>query len=340
MNDPPEMVGEAGAQPVELRAHIPVLLTETLEFLAPRPGETALDATVGLGGHARAIAERLGSAGTLILNDADPANLAAGSALVAAAPSPPRIIEFRGNFADAPRRMVEAGWRADLVLADLGFSSNQVEAASRGLSFSREGPLDMRLDPSGPLTAAALVNTLSEQELGEIIRDHGEERRWRQVARKLVAERCVSPIETTTRLAAIVRSVVGPNRGESRIDPATRTFQALRIAVNDELGSLRSLLESVTRAAAALGREGGGGGSGGGERIWLRGGARIGIIAFHSLEDRLVKQAFGELVSRGLARRLGRWPIEASEAERVSNSRSRSAKMRLIQLRGQGGPRN
>lgn len=337
MNDPPEMAGEAGAQPVERRPHIPVLLAETLGFLAPRPGETALDATVGLGGHARAIAERLGTAGTLILNDADPANLAAGSALVAAVPSPPRIVEFRGNFADAPRRMVEAGLRADLALADLGFSSNQVEAASRGLSFSREGPLDMRLDPSGPLTAAALVNTLSEQELGEIIRDHGEERRWRQVARKLVAERGVSPIETTTRLAAIVRSVVGPNRGESRIDPATRTFQALRIAVNDELGSLRSLLESVTRAAAALGREGG---SGGGERIWLRGGARIGIIAFHSLEDRLVKQVFGELVSRGLARRLGRWPIEASEAERVSNPRSRSAKMRLIQLCGQGGPRN
>jgi len=319
-----------------------VLLEEALAFLAPRPGETALDCTVGLGGHAEALAKRLGPTGVLILNDADPSNLASGVARIARLPSPPRIVEFRGNFADSPRRTVDAALRADIVLADLGFASNQVEQPERGLSFAREGPLDMRLDPAAPLTAATLVNTLSEQELGEIIRDYGEERHWRSVARKLVAQRDLSPIETTTRLATIVRSVVGIHGGGNRIDPATRTFQALRIAVNDELGSLRSLLESISRSAAALERLTGGGADGnvcvpggGGGGGWLGRGARIGIIAFHSLEDRMVKQTFAQLVSRNLAEHLGKRPIESTQAERERNPRARSAKMRIIRVCGQ-----
>jgi 16S rRNA (cytosine1402-N4)-methyltransferase len=306
--------------------HLPVLLAETLELLAPQPGQTALDCTAGLGGHAEALALSVGPAGAIVLNDADPGNLASSVQRLEALAAPPRMVALQGNFADAPRRLAEARLKAHVALADLGFSSNQVESAERGLSFQREGPLDMRLDPGAPVTAAELVNSLSEQELAEVIRDFGEERQWRRVARKLVDERAASPIETTTRLASIVRSVVGGKGGPGRIDPATRTFQALRIAVNDELGSLRSLLESVGRAAAALA------GAGATDRLWLAPGARIGVISFHSLEDRLVKRAFGDLVSRGLAQSVTRKPVEATEQERDTNPRSRSAKLRVIRL--------
>ncbi len=303
-----------------------MLLEEVLALLAPQAGETALDCTAGLGGHAEALALAVGSGGMVLLNDADPGNLEASAVRLEALEAPPTVVRFHGNFADAPRRMAEKGLRADVALADLGFSSNQVENAERGLSFQREGPLDMRLDPGAPVTAAELVNTLSEVELGEVIRDFGEERQWRRVARKLVDERAASPIHTTTRLASIVRSVVGDRGGPGRIDPATRTFQALRIAVNDEIGSLRSLLESVSRVAAALG------GSGSKDRLWLRSGARVGVISFHSLEDRLVKRVFGELVSRGLAQAVTRKPVEATERESNVNPRSRSAKLRVIRV--------
>ena len=310
------------------RRHLPVLLAEVVELLAPRPGEVVLDCTAGLGGHAEALASQVGASGTVILNDADPGNLASSSQRLGALAAPPRVVALHGNFADAPRRLAEARLRADVALADLGFASNQVESAERGLSFQREGPLDMRLDPGAPVTAAELVNSLSEQELGEVIRDYGEERQWKRVARKLVDERASSPIETTTRLASVVRSVVGGRGGPGRIDPATRTFQALRIAVNDELGSLRSLLESVGRAATALA------GAGATDRVWLAPGARVGVISFHSLEDRLVKRAFGDLVSRGVAQAVTRKPVEATELERDTNPRSRSAKLRVIRLSG------
>ncbi|MEC9374447.1 MAG: 16S rRNA (cytosine(1402)-N(4))-methyltransferase RsmH, partial [Planctomycetota bacterium] len=211
-------------------AHIPVLLDQVLEVLAPGPGQTLLDCTVGLGGHAEAVASTIGPTGVAILNDADPANLAAAAERIGRLPSPPRVETLRGNFAQAPRRLVELGLAADMVLADLGFASPQMDDPSRGFSFRGDGPLDMRFDPEGPVTAATLVNALSERELGEILRDYGEERLWRQVARKLVAEREASPISTTSRFASIVRSVVGGRNGQSRIDPATRSFQALRIA--------------------------------------------------------------------------------------------------------------
>ncbi|MDX2115486.1 MAG: 16S rRNA (cytosine(1402)-N(4))-methyltransferase RsmH [Planctomycetota bacterium] len=313
--------------PAEQLGHVPVLAREVLELLAPAAGECALDATAGLGGHAAQIAARLGPTGTLILNDFDPANLDRAAAAVGALPDPPRVVRLRGNFAEAPRKLVEMGLAADVVLADLGFSSNQVDDAARGFSFMRDGPLDMRLDPSAPLTAAELVNTLPERELGEILRDLGEDPHWRRITQKIIAERARGPISTTSALAAIVRSAAGP-AGPSRINPATRAFQALRIAVNDELGNLRSLLESVSRAASILRT------ARSAAPAWLKLGARIGIIAFHSLEDRLVKNAFAELASRGEARLENRKPIEASEQEQRDNPRARSAKLRVVRFAG------
>jgi 16S rRNA (cytosine1402-N4)-methyltransferase len=301
--------------------HTPVLLKEVLESLAPATGETLLDCTAGLGGHAAAIAPRLAPGGRVILNDHDPRNLSiAGEAVRAAAPGV-EVVELRGNFAEAPRRLVGLGLAADMLLADLGFSSNQMEDPSRGLSFMRDGPLDMRLDPGAKVTAADLVNTLPEEELGEVIRDYGEERHWRRITQKIVAERARAPITTTARLAEAVRTGAGGKGDGSRIDPATRTFQALRIAVNDELGSLRSLLESAERAATVLTPGAG----------WLRAGARLVVISFHSLEDRMVKECFARLAGRGIASATKK-PVEAGPQELASNPRARSAKLRALRL--------
>ncbi len=325
------------------RGHIPVLPTESLGALALQPGDTALDCTAGLGGHAAAMAEAIGPSGTLILNDADPSNLARAEERVRAMSAVPTIVPLQGNFADAPRRMRELGLATDALLADLGFASTQIEDASRGMSFMRDGPLDMRFDPSSPTTAADLVNSLPEPEIVEMLRDYGEERDARRIARKIVEERTREPITTTSRLAAIVRAVSssrstsGTDRtsrtSPARIDPATRTFQALRIAVNDELGSLSLLLDSIGRAGAALA-------GGSNATSWLKPGARIAIIAFHSLEDRLVKRAFDQWIDRGWASALGPGagsrsrPIEATPSEVESNPRSRSARLRAIRLGG------
>jgi 16S rRNA (cytosine1402-N4)-methyltransferase len=242
------------------------------------------------------------------------------------------VIVMHGSFSEAPRRMVELGLVADMALADLGFASNQVQAPERGFSFSREGPLDMRLDRTSPITAAELVNTLPPRELAEIIRDYGEERFAGPIAEKIAAERRLEPIRTTARLAEIVRSVVGrpPRRhAGATIDPATRTFQALRIAVNDELGRLQVFLGALERAAALAAGEGSG--RGGGE-AWLKRGSRVAIIAFHSLEDRPVKQCCAGLAQRRLVEPLTKKPVEANDDEVSRNPRSRSAKLRAIRI--------
>jgi 16S rRNA (cytosine1402-N4)-methyltransferase len=215
------------------------------------------------------------------------------------------------------------GLAADVVLADLGFSSNQVESAERGFSFSRDGPLDMRLDPGAPVTAAELVNTLPERELAELIRDFGEERWAGKIAEKIVQERKREPITTTAQLAAVARLAIGHRDRSSGIDSATRTFQALRIAVNDEIGRLESLLESIDRAGAQVQA---------GAATWLSPGARVGIIAFHSLEDRPVKQGFGSMAEKGRVTLLNKKPIRASDEEVAKNPRSRSAKFRAVRL--------
>jgi len=304
-------------------SHTPVLLEETISLLAPARGETALDCTCGAGGHTTALAEAIGPEGTLVANDLDPASLAETRARLAALPAPPTVVELCGNFAAAPRLLADQGLTADVVLADLGFASGQMADPARGLSFSREGPLDMRLDPGGAVTASDLLKSLSEEELGEIIRDFGEERHWRRVARNLVEERQRAPITTTKRLAEVVRRAVGGRSGRDRIDPATRTFQALRIAVNDELGSLDGLLDAVRRGA---------GQAGSGRAGWLAPGARVAVISFHSLEDRRVKHAFSEMVSQGVASALARKPVGATEDEIYRNPRSRSARLRAVRI--------
>lgn len=303
-------------------SHVPVLPREVLECLAPRPGETYVDCTAGLGGHASLVAPIVGSAGRIVLNDVDDANLGKAAAIVrAAAPSgkSPEIVTIRGNFAELPRTLAERSITADMVLADLGFSSNQIDDPARGFSFRLDGPLDMRLDPSLRLSAADLVNAAPENELARILRDYGEERHAGLVARKLVRARRESPILTTARLAEVVRSVLTGRSGPTQIDPATRSFQALRIAVNDELGSLQALLAAITRAAGSPGS-------------WLSSGARVVIISFHSLEDRLVKRAFELLAEQGKAALLTRSPLMADDSEQHSNPRSRSAKLRALRI--------
>jgi 16S rRNA (cytosine1402-N4)-methyltransferase len=268
------------------------------------------------------VAARLGPTGTVVLFDLDPANLKAAAERLRAGENPPVVHTVHASFVQAPRRMAELGLRADLVLADLGFASSQMSDPSRGLSFMNDGPLDMRLDPTSPITAAELVNSLSEQELAQLLREFGEEPNAGRIARKLVQERGSTPIQTTAHLARIVRAAT-PARAYSGIDPATRSFQALRIAVNDEIGNLTGLLSAIGRAAAAARK---------GEPTWLAPSARIAIISFHSLEDRPVKHAFAALEEKGLATPLTRKPVQADEAELATNPRARSAKMRAVRL--------
>lgn len=313
----------------ETPRHVPVLVQECLAALAPAAGEVYADATAGLGGHGAEFGKLVGVTGTVVLNDVDPGNLEHAAAAVRTTGVQVRVMA--GNFADLPRRLTEAGVRVDMLLADLGFSSNQMDDGSRGFSFMRDGPLDMRLDPGLPVTAAELVNSLPERELVSLLREFGEEPAASRIARNIVHVRRTSPITTTGQFADVVRGAVGGGGrggGGGRIDPSTRSFQALRIAVNDELGALDALLAAVSRAAKEI--------AGGGSPGWIKPGARVGIITFHSLEDRRVKRAFGELVKEGWAKDVtgdGRGgAVEAGEAETDRNPRARSAKLRAVTL--------
>ncbi len=309
--------------------HIPVLMDEVLRTLDPQPGDTVLDCTVGLGGHAAAMAQRIGSTGTLLMLDVDAGNLGAARARVLALADPPNVLAVHSPFSAAARLVQEHGLVVDVLLADLGFSSNQIADSARGFSFQRDGPLDMRLDPTAPVSAAELVNTLPQRELEQIIRSFGEDPAGGRIAAGIVRARLAGPITTTAGLAAAVHAVVGKPGGRSPIDPATKTFQALRIAVNDELGHLEALLSAIRRGAEL-------------EKItWLRRGksagewgARIGIIAFHSLEDRPVKQVFGGLVAADRAEPIHKGALQAGEDELARNPRARSARLRAIRLHG------
>jgi len=314
------------------RSHAPVLPDEVFGLLAPRAGGVYVDGTAGLGGHAALASGVVGPGGVVVLNDLDPGNLVSAESRVrAVAGGASTVHAVRGGFDELPGRLVDLGVRADAVLLDLGFASPQVDDPERGLSFRLDGPLDMRLDPEGPVTAADLVRDLDERELADVIFRWGEERASRRIARKIVEARAAEPITSTGRLAELVRSAFsrsgarpGPRPGP-RIDHATRTFQALRIAVNDEIGRLERLLESIGVEAEAVA-------SGGGS--WLSPGCRVAVISFHSLEDRPVKQAFRGLVDRGLAAALTRKPLVAGDGEREANPRSRSAKLRGVMLAG------
>ncbi|MGH7243877.1 MAG: 16S rRNA (cytosine(1402)-N(4))-methyltransferase RsmH [Phycisphaerales bacterium] len=312
--------------------HTPVLPLEVAEVLALKPGETYADCTAGRGGHAALLATSTEPGGRIVLNDADASNLEAASAHVTQQHPGIAIHRFQGNFALLPRDMEGAGLQADAVLADFGFSSTQIEDASRGFSFMRAGPLDMRFDTSRGLSAADLVNTGSERELTRILREYGEEPGASRIASAIVQTRKTTPIQTTEALADLIRSVIGRRPG-SATDPATKSFQALRIAVNDEIGSIDALLAQIARAARVVGAVSGKGGGGvGSDRLWLRKGARIALLTFHSLEDRPAKAVFADICKQGLATDLARGGITASNEEIRANPRARSARLRAIRL--------
>lgn len=283
--------------------HVPVLPAEVLEALAPAPGQVVVDATVGAGGHARLIANRLGATGRLIGLDRDAAMLELAQPRLTGLP----VTLVQANF-DRLRDVLDELkiGVVDGVLADLGFSSDQMDTPERGFSFQQSGTLDMRLDPTEGEPASVLLRRLNERDLADLIYQFGEERFSRRIARKIVEVRKHAPLETTEQLAELVRRCVPwPKGRKPAIDPATRTFQALRIAVNDELGALDRLLEALPKC--------------------MRPGGRAVVISFHSLEDRRVKHAF---------RDKQRWqvltpkPLQASDAEVEQNPRSRSAKLR------------
>ena len=307
--------------------HIPVLPNEVVDLLDPQPGEVFVDCTAGLGGHAGLIAQRIGPTGTIVLNDLDQGNLDRAKSFVSSVlcpddPDSAKVHAICGNFADLPAKLKALGISADMILADLGFASTQVDDPERGLSFRFSGPLDMRMDQSTPITAEELVNTLPEADLADIIWRYGEEKSARRIASKLVEAREVEPIKTTDRLAEIVRSASRGPRGS--INPATKTFQALRIAVNDELGSLDALLRVMGIALRKQSQSGNGS-----DPSWIGSGARVAIIAFHSLEDRPVKQAFGEWKKSGWIKPITRGVVIGSDSEIRSNPRARSAKLRV-----------
>ncbi len=299
LTDTPEGVGRGGR-------HVPVLLQEAIDFLAVRRGGTYIDATVGLGGHSIEIAKRLGAPGHLIGLDKDPAALDEARARLTASGGEgwPEVSLLHTSFAEIGERFAAAF--ADGLLADLGVSSLQLDTPARGFSFQAEGPLDMRMNPHAGLTAEQVVNRMGERELADVIYEFGEERRSRRIARAIVRSR---PILTTVQLAAVISAAARPMKpAERRIHPATRTFQALRIFVNHELEDLQALLE----AAPTL----------------LKPGGRLVIISFHSLEDRMVKDALRQGTELGRYRLLTKKPVTATAQEMDRNPRSRSAKLR------------
>ena len=290
--------------------HVPVLLEEVLEYLNVRPGGVICDATLGLAGHSSEIAKRLGGRGKLIGFDRDPEAMEAAKV---------RLEEVRAELGEEmpevvlePRAFSEASsviepGSLDGLLADFGVSSLQLDEAHRGFSFRTDGPLDMRMDTRTGETAEQVVNQEDENELADLIYEFGEERRSRRIARAIVRAR---PITTTAELARIV-SAAAPSMKGDKIHPATRTFQALRIRVNNELGEIQSLLKS----AGSL----------------LKPGGRLVLISFHSLEDRLVKDAFREAGRAKVFEVLTKKPVVADEQEQMRNPRSRSAKMRAAE---------
>ncbi len=294
--------------------HVPVLLKLAIEFLAVRRGGTYIDATLGLGGHSWEIARRLGAKGHLIGVDKDPAALERAREWLTNPPAElasdwPKIELVHASFADVAEHVAPAS--ADGLLADLGVSSMQLENAARGFSFQADGPLDMRMNTHSGQTAEQAVNRFDERELADAIYEFGEERRSRRIARAIVRAR---PIHTTAQLAEVISAAARPmNQAERRIHPATKTFQALRILVNRELDDLRKLLSKG--AAPQV----------------LKSGGRLVVISFHSLEDRIVKDALRDWARDGVYRVLTKKPATADQQEIDRNPRSRSAKLRAAE---------
>jgi 16S rRNA (cytosine1402-N4)-methyltransferase len=307
--------------------HVPVLTAELVEHLDPRFGEHAIDATFGGGGHARAIASRVGESGSLLCIDRDPAARERFDDLAAELECEAEFLAE--NFADAIEELAAADRTFDIVYMDLGVSSFQLDAAERGFSYSYDAPLDMRMDTTGELDAATVVNDWPEARLAATLRELGEERHSRSIAREIVRRR---PLESTAELVDAVRAAVPPAYRFGRGHPAKRTFQAIRIAVNEELESLDRALPAAWRV--------------------LRAGGRLAAISFHSLEDRRVKQFFAGL-ARGCvcppelpvcvcghepeAELVTRRAVKSGPAEIERNPRSSSARLRVARKLAIGG---
>lgn len=313
-----------------MTGHVPVMLQEMLDALAPRDGGIYLDGTFGGGGYTTAILER--AACTVWAIDRDPTAIQRGTELAARFPG--RLHLLQGRFGDMLALLTEAGVTAlDGIVLDIGVSSFQLDDPARGFSFRADGPLDMRMGNHGT-TAADLVNSLSERELADVLYELGEERASRRIARAIVAARREAPIETTGRLASIIRAVLPPDR--SGIHPATRSFQALRIKVNDELGEI----ERALHQAAGL----------------LNPGGRLVVVSFHSLEDRIVKRFMADAAGRAPAPSrhvpdrltarpapefslLTAKPLRPTDAEAATNPRARSSRLRALERTAHPGPR-
>ena len=298
LTDTPQGVGRGEI------GHVPVLLKGAIDFLAVRRGGTYIDATVGLGGHSLEIAKRLGAPGHLIGFDKDPKALEIARERLSHEDWP-RLELLHGSFAELVKNQEPRATNG--ILADLGVSSLQISDAARGFSFQADGPLDMRMNPLSEPTAEQVVNQIDERELADLIYEFGEERRSRRIARAIVRSR---PIRTTRQLVEVVSAAARSMKHE-RIHPATRTFQALRIFVNHELDDLQALLKVAPGV--------------------LKPGGRLVMISFHSLEDRIVKDALREGAKQGWYRLLTKKPVTASEEEIDRNPRSRSAKMRAAE---------
>lgn len=290
------------------KLHLPVMKDEVLFWIRPKPEGKYIDATLGAGGHAESILKGSSPSGKLIGIDRDEEILKKTSSRLAYLGD--RIIFVKAAFDEIVEIASEAGFeKADGILADLGVSSFQLDEARRGFGFMREGPLDMRMDVSKGESAASFIANAAEETIADVIYRYGEERSSRRIAKSICRSRRQKPITTTYELAKIVENALGGRRG--KIHPATRTFQAIRIHVNDELGMLSRFLESAPTL--------------------LKPGGRFLVISYHSLEDRIVKNAFKELKRRG-ALILTKKVIKPSREEQKNNPRSRSAKLRVLEM--------
>ncbi|MDR3774019.1 MAG: 16S rRNA (cytosine(1402)-N(4))-methyltransferase RsmH [Terracidiphilus sp.] len=290
--------------------HVPVLFQEAIDFLDVRAGGTYVDCTLGLGGHAEGVLRRLGAEGQLIAFDRDPEALELAKTRLARVTNElgsqaPRVTLINEAFSGIASYVKPAS--VDGLLADFGVSSLQFDEAHRGFSFQAAGPLDMRMDTRSGPTAAQVVNEANERELADLIYEYGEERRSRRIARAIVRGR---PVTTTEQLARLITQAV-PTMKQERIHPATRTFQALRIYVNRELDEIKALFEAAPKL--------------------LKPSARLVVISFHSLEDRIAKDSLREGAQKGIWAILTRKPVTAGEEEMERNPRSRSAKLRAAE---------
>lgn len=304
-SDRDAVVSAVSATHAEPTVHIPIMPEPILAALVPQPGQIFVDGTLGGGGHTELIARRVVPNGWVIGLDRDPKALDRSQQRLAGLP----VRYAQANFCNIPEVLEQLQvTQIDGVLLDLGLSSDQLADRERGFSFSMDGPLDLRFDPTEGKSASQLVNRLSEEHLADLIYQYGEDRNSRIIARAICAQRRLVPIETAGALAELIRHAIPAARRPKKIDPATQTFQALRIAVNEELKSLEIALQRIPE--------------------YMKIGAKIAILSFHSLEDRRVKEAFRD---DPRLKNLTKKPIVADDAELAANPRARSAKLRIAE---------